>query len=128
MGAINTILNGSVETHTTLQSIGDALAAGAVPVRADGQPMLVYPFMGGVLLDWLPLNVYLFETWYEGQKEAMQPYWSNGSIPQPSAVAAALPVSPLPAEFSPDGESSLASLALPLAIGAALFLFSRRKA
>lgn len=99
------ILAGNPATGTTaplsdLASIGQAQAAGLTLLRSNMTPFIVTPFLGGTLLDYLPLNVYLSAQWYTGQKEALQPYWSNGQIPVPPAAILNLPVVDMPASIA----------------------------
>ena len=70
-----------------------------VPVRSDGSPYRVQLFEGGYLFDGQPLNVIQQGFWYDGQQQALLPYWQNGTIPVPPANILNLPVQGMPAQL-----------------------------
>jgi hypothetical protein len=88
--------SGGVIGLSDIPSVGQAEAQGWTLLRPDLTPYNVTPFMGGTLLDYLPMNIYLFGVWYTGQQEALAASWANGSLPKPPANILALPVVPIP--------------------------------
>lgn len=108
---------GSYTSHETTETLAQAIQKGETPFRPDGTPFSVREFLGGYLLDGLPINVWVLGTWIEGQKEALQPEWTAGRIPRPADTVLNLPV-----------ESALGiSTTMLLIGGAALFLFLRKR-
>lgn len=69
---------------TDVGQLNDAIKLhGYIPIRSNGTPYQVQVFEGGYLLDGLPLNVLIDGVWYDGQQQALQPYWQSGTIPTP---------------------------------------------
>lgn len=56
---------------------------GFIPLRVDGAPFRVQEFEGGYLLDGAPINVWMGQGWFEGQRELLEPHWRNGTVPVP---------------------------------------------
>lgn len=73
-----------------------------IPVKPDGSPFEVQWLAeyGGYVLDGAPINVWMDGYWLDGQKEAMQPYWTAGTIRQPPANIMNAPVQPMPADLA----------------------------
>lgn len=71
-----------------------------IPVRADGSQMLTQEFQGGIIIDGAPINVWMGDGWFQGQKEVLQPYWDDGSVPLPPAELLNLPVGPMPTDVA----------------------------
>lgn len=93
-------------TFTTVPDVHNAIKNyGYIPIRSDNSQFLVQEFEGGYLLDGAPINIYINGHWGEGQKELLEPYWQNGSIPRPSADILNLPVEPLSPETQANYEA-----------------------
>jgi hypothetical protein len=121
-----------VYPFTDVGQLNEALKNGYIPIRSDGSPYKVQSFLGGYLLDGAPLNVWLGLGWYQGQQEALQPYWQNGQIPIPPQMALAATVVPMPAAVAQNFANYQANqqniFGLPWwawAAGAAAFLLLR---
>jgi hypothetical protein len=95
-----------------------------VPVHQDGTPYVMQNFEGGYLFDGAPLNTYLVGQWYQGQKEALQPYWNNQTVPIPPQAILALPIVPMPAQYTAAAATPMTTWLLygGLALGAAYAL------
>ena len=61
------------------------------PLRDDGEPAQVNLFEGGVLVEGAPLNVWLLDVWYDGQKAILDPFYRSGEILVPPEYLLALP-------------------------------------
>lgn len=73
---------------------------GYIPLRPTGEPSTVQMFQGGYLLDGAPINVWMGEGWYEGQRELLQPYWTSGAIPTPPETVIQAAVVAMPPELA----------------------------
>jgi len=86
---------------TDVGQLNDAIKTkGYIPIRSDNQPFIVQEFEGGYLLDGAPLNVYIEDEWYDGQRELLEPYWRSGAIPMPSSETLAVGTVALPADVA----------------------------
>jgi hypothetical protein len=116
-------------SFTSVGQLNDAIKGGWIPLRPDGTPYKVQSFEGGYLMDGAPLNVWLGLGWYDGQQQALQPYWQNGQIPIPPMTTLNSPTIPMPADVAANFQSYQANqqdiLGLPWwawAAGAAAYL------
>jgi len=73
---------------------------GFIPTMASGQPFVTQSFEDGYLLNGAPINVHMYQVWYEGQRELLQPYWESGAIPSPVAELLSLPIVPMPEDVA----------------------------
>lgn len=110
-----------VETFHDVAGLHDAIATGtAEPRRDDGEPMRVQELEGSYLLDGVPLNVLIDGEWLEGQREYLEPFWRDGSLPKPDPELIGEPV---PDEAGPAKYAPL--IYGGLAVGALWLLFGR---
>lgn len=90
-------------TFTNVDALAHAIQDyGFIPLRTDGsvantQFLKEY---GGYLIDGAPINVWIDGVWLEGQKEAMAPYWNNGSVPRPPDAILNAPIEGMPPELA----------------------------
>lgn len=112
---------------TNTGQLNDAIKEGGyIPIRPDDTPYRIHEFEGGYLLDGAPLNVYIEGRWFDGQMEALAPYWESGAIPTPTAEVLATGSSPMPEDVAANyaafqqGQSLFSNLPTPVLIGGAL--------
>ena len=90
-------------TFTDTGSLHNAIKTlGYIPLRKDGSPFNVQYLQqyDGYVLDGAPLNVWIDGVWLDGQKEALQPLWASGQVPQPPANVLNITVAPMPAQVA----------------------------
>ena len=75
-------------TFTDTGSLHTAIKTyGFIPLRKDGSPFVTVYLeeYDGYVLDGAPINVWMQGYWFEGQREAMEPYWTSGKVQRPAA-------------------------------------------
>jgi hypothetical protein len=90
-------------TFTDVGALHNAIATyGYIPLRADGSPAEVQFLQeyGGYVMDGAPLNVWMNGVWLEGQKEAMEPFWTSGQVRRPTTNIMNAGVAPMPPEVA----------------------------
>jgi len=86
---------------TDVGQLNDAIKAyGFIPLGPDGAQLRVQEFEGGYLLNGAPINVWMGQGWFAGQKEALQPFWASGQVPPPPADVIAAPVYEMPPDVA----------------------------
>lgn len=76
-------LNGTGDNNSII-ALDDAIRkAKMVPLRDDGSAMRVQEFMGGLLVDGMPLGVVFGGPWLAGQREVLAPLIQAGKVPAP---------------------------------------------
>lgn len=114
-------------TFSNTGYLNDAIKVyGYIPMRDNGTPFVTQPFAGGYVIDGSPLNVYIEERWFDGQKELLQPEWVSGRIPQPSADILNIGSVPMPPDVAATYQASqqgiFGSIPTPVLIGGAALL------
>jgi len=90
-------------TFTDVGALHAAIATYSyIPLRADGTPFEVQFLQeyGGYVLDGAPMNVWMDGVWLEGQREAMEPYWSSGQVKRPPEAILNAGVQAMPADIA----------------------------
>lgn len=90
-------------TFTDTGALHNAIKTlGYIPLRRDGSPFQTQYLQqyDGYVLDGAPLNVWIDGVWLDGQKEALQPLWASGEVPQPPANVLNVSVAPMPPEVA----------------------------
>lgn len=112
---------------TNVGQLNDAIkTSGYIPLRSDNTPYRIQEFQGGYLLDGAPLNVFIENRWFEGQMEALAPFWDSGQIPPPSAEVLATGTVPMPDDVAAnyegfqEAQSPFGGISPALLIGGAL--------
>lgn len=98
----------TIYTFTDTGALHNAIKVyGYIPVHADGTPMdTVYlKEYDGYILDGAPINVWIDGVWLEGQKEAMEAYWTSGQVRRPPADILNAGAIPMPAEVKAQTEA-----------------------
>lgn len=122
-------IGGAVETDD-YEKIDRLLNSGYIPIRGDGEPYTVFPFMGGILLDGTPLNVILGQGWIETQKEVLIPLIEAGDIPEPEnwAADATISLDALPDAVTFAGFGGAGWLPIVAGLGLLWVFFGKSKA
>ncbi len=72
---------------------------GYIPILDDGSVAKVVQFEGAALVQGAPINAWIGDIWYDGQKEIVQSLVSSGQVPMPPARIWNLPVVATPPEL-----------------------------
>lgn len=115
---------------TNTGQLNDAIKQrGYIPIRADNTAYTVQEFEGGYLLDGVPLNVYIESRWFEGQMEALAPYWEAGTIPTPSTAILSVGTVAMPEDVAANYEqfktsqSLFGGISTPVLVGGAVLAY-----